>query len=919
MTAIKHALQRDIFTPNDERLLSIVNVCKAGKKKRNCFLCATVTTERPVQVNVVKVKKSDKGDFYKRQTAWALRDLAVVDAKDAVKENPEFDLHLDKVYKWVASSTAEKNTFISCIWKLNQRYLRKKIDFVNVSAQLLEELPKVAEESVPSGENQSVAGGDEEAVDEYQELNAREEQDIEIMMEGCEYAISNAEAFAEKLSRELQVLDGANIQSIMASEKQVNILMTLLDEALKEVDQIELKLSSYEEMLQSVKEQMDQISESNHLIHLSNTNNVKLLSEIEFLVNHMDLAKGHIKALQEGDLASSRGIEACTNAADALLQCMNVALRPGHDMLYAVKQQQQRFSDLREQFARRLASHLNNVFVQQFAQTLLQLYNRSYYLSVSGHDQSSTLAQHSIELTLPNHHPFHRDLLRYAKLMEWLKSTEYGKYEGLTKNYMDYLSRLYEREIKDFFEVAKIKMTGTTKEGKKFATLPRKESAVKQETESLHGSSGKLTGSTSSLNKLSVQGSGNRRSQSSSLLDMGNMSASDLDVADRTKFDKIFEQVLSELEPLCLAEQDFISKFFKLQQHQSMGTTTNEAEEMDGGTLSRSHNSGVPQAISSEKDMIRQMMIKIFRCIEPELNNLIALGDKIDSFNSLYMLVKMSHHVWTAQNVDPASFLSTTLGNVLVTVKRNFDKCISNQIKQMEEVKISKKSKVGILTFVAEFEEFAALAESIFKNAERRGDLDKAYIKLIRSVFINVEKVANESQKTPRDVVMMENFHRIFATLSRLKISCLEAEKKEAKQKYTDHLQSYVIYSLGQPLEKLNHFFEGVEARVAQGIREEEVSYQLAFNKQELRKVIKEYPGKEVKKGLDNLYKKVDKHLCEEENLLQVVWHSMQDEFIRQYKHFEGLIARCYPGSGVTMEFTIQDILDYCSSIAQSH
>lgn len=58
---------------------------------------------------------------------------------------------------------------------------------------------------------------------------------------------------------------------------------------------------------------------------------------------------------------------------------------------------------------------------------------------------------------------------------------------------------------------------------------------------------------------------------------------------------------------------------------------------------------------------------------------------------------------------------------------------------------------------------------------------------------------------------------------------------------------------------------------MAQGVREEEVSYHLAFNKQELRKVIKEYPGKEVKKGLDNLYKKVDKHLCEEESLLQVL------------------------------------------------
>uniref|UniRef100_A0AAZ3SSS8 Exocyst complex component 1 n=1 Tax=Oncorhynchus tshawytscha TaxID=74940 RepID=A0AAZ3SSS8_ONCTS len=901
MTAIKHALQRDIFTPNDERLLSIVNVCKAGKKKKNCFLCATVTTERPVQVRVVKVKKSDKGDFYKRQMAWELRDLAEVDAKDASKENPEFDLHFEKVYRWVASSTAEKNSFISCIWKLNQRYLRKKVEFVNVSSQLLEELPK-AEESVPSGESQSVAGGDEDALDDYQELNAREEQDIEGMMEVCEYAISNAEAFAEKLSRELQVLDGANIQSIMASEKQVNILMQLLDEALSEVDTIEGKLSSYEEMLQSVKEQMDQISQSNRLIQISNTNNGKLLDEIQFLVNYMDLSKGHIRALQDGDLSSPKGIEACINASEALLQCMNVALRPGHEKLMAVKQQQHLFTELRDTFARRLTNHLNNVFVHQCCtHFLLQYLNVSYLWQ--GHDQSSTLSQHTAELTLPKHSPLHRDLLRYAKLMEWLKNTQREKYDGLSRTYVDYMTRLYEREIKDFFEVAKIKMAGTTKEGKgnKFGkTLAHLKTMSMYILYGLHGSSGKLTGSTSSLNKLTVQGSSSRRSQSSSLLDMGNMSASDLDVADRTKFDKIFEQVLSELEPLCLAEQDFISKFFKLQQHPTLAQVNSIL-------------------VTLRKDMVRLMMNKIFQSIETELNSLIALGDKIDSFHSLYMLVKMSHHVWTAQNVDPASYLSTTLGNVLVTVKRNFDKCISGQIRQMEEVKISKKSKVGILPFVTGFEEFAELAETIFRNAERRGDLDKAYVKLIRAVFMNVEKVANESQKTPRDVVMMENFHHIFSTQSRLKISCLETERREAKHKYTDHLQSYVINSLGQPLEKLNHFFEGVEARVAQGVREEEVSYQLAFNKQELRKVIKEYPGKEVKKGLDNLYKKVDKHLCEEESLLQVVWHSMQDEFIRQYKHFEGLIGRCYPGSGITMEFTIGDMLEYFSSIAQSH
>ena len=57
---------------------------------------------------------------------------------------------------------------------------------------------------------------------------------------------------------------------------------------------------------------------------------------------------------------------------------------------------------------------------------------------------------------------------------------------------------------------------------------------------------------------------------------------------------------------------------------------------------------------------------------------------------------------------------------------------------------------------------------------------------------------------------------------------------------------------------------------IAAGVKEDEVGYQLAFSKQELRKCIKEYPAKELKKGLEHLYKKVEKHLCEEENLLQV-------------------------------------------------
>lgn len=67
------------------------------------------------------------------------------------------------------------------------------------------------------------------------------------------------------------------------------------------------------------------------------------------------------------------------------------------------------------------------------------------------------------------------------------------------------------------------------------------------------------------------------------------------------------------------------------------------------------------------------------------------------------------------------------------------------------------------------------------------------------------------------------------------------------------------------------------------------------------------------------LYRKVEKHLSEEGNLLQVVWRAMQEEFIQQYKTLEELIQQCYPGSMINLEFSIDDILNFFSDIAQSH
>ena len=45
---------------------------------------------------------------------------------------------------------------------------------------------------------------------DYQVLSAQEEEDLASMMSQCDFAISNAEAFAEQLAKDLSVLDGVS-------------------------------------------------------------------------------------------------------------------------------------------------------------------------------------------------------------------------------------------------------------------------------------------------------------------------------------------------------------------------------------------------------------------------------------------------------------------------------------------------------------------------------------------------------------------------------------------------------------------------------------------------------------------------------------------------------------------------------------
>ncbi|PKU35624.1 exocyst complex component 1-like [Limosa lapponica baueri] len=520
---------------------------------------------------------------------------------------------------------------------------------------------------------------------------------------GEQYKIAYRWPLAELKLVDGKTLNQANLRAIISPEKQVTQLMSSIDEALAEVARVEETLQIYDELLGSVKQQMDHIHRENSLLHRIVSNKTKLMDEILFLTTHLDLSKEHCDALSRADLSSPSRVRACIAAAEALSGCMNVQIQPGYRKLQSVAEQLIMFETLKQNFESSFIGHITSIFELQ------------------GNAQVPALGQPIDKLSAPSHGLHHEELVSYAPLMAWLRNANPVLFCDLPKVYAQNLSRLYDREIKAFFEQAKTFLLGRRK----------------------------------------------------------------------------------------------------------------------------------------GKEPTTRLLSEIFSCLEPELRGFLDICNKVHPFGCLQVLATLNDFVfemWGSSSALPSSFLNSVLGNMLLLAKSSFNKCIGTLCKEIKEAKMPSKMKGGILPSVSRFEEFVDFSEEVFRTAQRRGELDKAHLRLADSVFSSINSLSSANLKVNTDMVMMENFHHIHCFLCQKKIHCLEDKKREAKQRYSEHMEKYVIKYLGQPLEKLN-----------------------------------------------------------------VVWHAMEQEFIRQYQEFEDLIQRCYTGSGIAMDFSMEDLLSYFNSITLSN
>ncbi|KJH44984.1 exocyst complex component 1 family protein [Dictyocaulus viviparus] len=473
-----------------------------------------------------------------------------------------------------------------------------------------------------------------------------------------------------------------------------------------------------------------------------------------------------------------------------------------------------------------------------------------------------SLGQDWHPLSIPKQSQRFHALSPLSDIISWLKTNRPTPYNATIQRYIDSTKMLYRRHFETFFD------------------------AVIGE-----------------VNKL---GSTDKRLNSSNI---SSKSSSDIQSCSGSEICAEYSQV-SAVSPVIEMEQKFCIRFFHINSELLSNVETTSTDSGDSSSM------GVRNMERFMNEQVRTVMTALFESLNGHLDRFCKAVCKHNPSNVMLLFIIMSKKVLLTQ--ESGSYYSVTFGTFVVLIKRQFDSYMESEGQALSDVKVSKRVRLGILSSIERFAEFVRNAEAIFGCAERRTDLEKWYI---RNVIGGIEKAAsNPNSKSPTSVVRFENYHQLYLTLSELKIPCLDAQRKDAKREKEENIDLYVREYMGRPLEKIHIFFEAVQNAVEmRGAKPEEISYQPQFSRIELKKVIAMYPGKEVKKGLEQLYKKVEKHLVDHSSLLQVVWREMQEQFLKQLQGYQRLMSICYPGSKIELEVDVEDVLSFFSDIAQQH
>ncbi|PKA56641.1 Exocyst complex component SEC3A [Apostasia shenzhenica] len=289
--------------------------------------------------------------------------------------------HLSKVE--VIQNDPSGCTFMLVSYLMLFAMNRLLLCILNISKEVLGSLPKVvgidivemalwAKENTPASTNKittedgvAIIQSDTQVTVEKDLVSQAEEEDMETLLGTYVMGVGEAEAFSERMKRELQALEAANVYALLESETLIEEVLQGLEGATICVEDMDEWLGIFNVKLKHMREDIESIEARNNKLELHFANNKALMEELDKLLERLDIPPKFSALLTDGTFDERRmveNIEACEwlTRAMHLLQLPN--LDPFYANMQAVKEKRAELEKIKCTFVQQASEFLRNYF-----------------------------------------------------------------------------------------------------------------------------------------------------------------------------------------------------------------------------------------------------------------------------------------------------------------------------------------------------------------------------------------------------------------------------------------------------------------------------------------------------------------------------------------------------------------------------
>ncbi|KAE9588439.1 putative exocyst complex component Sec3 [Lupinus albus] len=397
----------------------------------------------------LRVLKYSTGGVLEPAKLYKLKHLAKVEVITNDLSGCTFTLGFDNLRsksvappQWTMRNIDDRNRLLLCILNICKDVLGRLPKVVGIDVVEMALWAKENRPSVSTPRNVQDGGPVASAVPETElkvnvekELVSQaEEEDMEALLGTYVMGIGEAEAFSERLKRELQALEAANVHAILESEPLMDEVMQGLESVTICVEDMDEWLGIFNVKLRHMREDIESIETRNNNLVTQSVNNKSLIEELDKLLERLRVPSEYTASLTGGTFDEARmlqNVEACEWLTSALRGIEEPNLDPAYANMKAVKEKRAELEKLKSSFVRRASEFLRNYF----ASLVDFMTSDKSYFSQRG------------QLKRPDHADLRYKCRTYARLLQHLKSLDKNCLGPLRKAYCISLNFLLRREL----------------------------------------------------------------------------------------------------------------------------------------------------------------------------------------------------------------------------------------------------------------------------------------------------------------------------------------------------------------------------------------------------------------------------------------------------------------------------------------